>query len=88
MVKQQKHTFTDDTLKLVLTPAQLFECWVLVTGRISPCEFVKHPLPGDSVISVDVVLSVVSSKNYFFILKRVSLGDVEMKFKYFNLRPF
>lgn len=44
----------------------------------------KHYLPGDSVISVDVVLSVVSSKNYFFILKKVSLGDIETKLKYCN----
>lgn len=52
--------FADNTLKLVLTQSQLFEYWVLVTGRISTCGFVKHSLPGDTVISVDVVLSVVS----------------------------
>lgn len=48
----------------------------------------KQSLPGDSVISVDIVLGVVSSKNYFLILKRVSLGDIGMKIKYYNLRPF
>lgn len=63
-------------VKLVLICAQLLECWILVTGRISTCGFVKHSLPADSVINVDVVLSVVSSKNYFFILKRVSLDDI------------
>lgn len=44
----------------------------------------KYYLLSDSVISVNVVLSVVSSKNYFFILKRVSLGDIETKLKYCN----
>lgn len=44
----------------MLTHAQLFEWWVLVSGSISTCGFVKQSLPGDSVISVDVVLSAVS----------------------------
>lgn len=80
-VKQQKHTFADNMLKLVFTHAQLLEFWVRVTGRINTGGFVKRSLPGDSVISVDVVLRVVSSKNYFFILIGVSLCDIETKFQ-------